>query len=785
MSSNAARWLPLGSKFGIAATLIASACSTPEYNISSEPTAVGGATQSASGADGLGSAGKGGGEALGGAAGVAGTHAISNGQPTVCRSDSDCASLPVSRSCDTAIGICVECLPGRTECGKGLYCGGDKQCHVGCASNNDCKAVGECDTSLHRCTKCSSSAECPLGTQCATATAQCVPGCDDSSACPDGWACCASVCVNPNFDQNNCGSCGTSCSRTNAVVACREAICAIDSCSYGSIDCNGKDSDGCETDLLTDATNCGACGMQCNLPHATPNCSAGHCSAAICESGWKDCNGAPDDGCEVDIQTDSLHCGSCDAACSTVNGTANCSQGQCAIDCSKPYDNCDGTLSNGCETDLTRSVANCGACGTVCKDSATGTAICRDSECKISNCTPPYGDCDNNESDGCESNSQIDVNNCGGCGAACNLAHATAACVNGVCAIAPSGCAAGWADCNGYVKDGCETNLMTSLTDCGACGAVCAPANAASAICSDGVCNVVDCAPGLGLRDCNHSAVDGCEADPLSSTTNCGGCGKVCSTVHATPACASGTCKLACEAGFDDCDEDVSTGCETVTTDSAIHCGACNNPCSPKNGTGVCQSSACVITSCEENFADCDANSATGCEANLMSDPLNCKVCKTACDSTNGTATCQAGTCGIVCKTGFDDCNASVPGCETNILTDLANCGACGKTCSTTCVDGICATPCTGICSKPKVFSASTSSYTSPDLGTGTICYETASAIRGGNCTSFGTPNGLYVNADSKPCNANNWTTSAAVNGGYCIHDGTGQKTGSTFTVWP
>jgi hypothetical protein len=52
------------------------------------------------------------------------------------------------------------------------------------------------------------------------------------------------------------------------------------------------------------------------------------------------------------------------------------------------------------------------------------------------------------------------------------MPNSTPACVSSACKV--GSCNAGFADCNGVAADGCETNLNTSATNCGACGKVCA-----------------------------------------------------------------------------------------------------------------------------------------------------------------------------------------------------------------------------------------------------------------------------------------------------------------------
>ena len=68
---------------------------------------------------------------------------------------------------------------------------------------------------------------------------------------------------------------------------------------------------------------------------------------------FEDCNHNPVDGCETPLTTSS-NCGGCGIPCNLVGGTSDCSSGSCQLTgCYAPYGNCDGYGGNGCETPLT------------------------------------------------------------------------------------------------------------------------------------------------------------------------------------------------------------------------------------------------------------------------------------------------------------------------------------------------------------------------------------------------------------------------------------------------
>lgn len=170
----------------------------------------------------------------------------------------------------------------------------------------------------------------------------------------------------------------------------------------------------------------------------------------------------------------------------------------------------------------------------------------------------------------------------------------------------------------------------------------------------------VPCNPPLEL--CSGECVD-----TETSTQHCGGCGSKCPTpFNSLATCSSGSCSFDCLGDFANCNSQSADGCETNTSSSIQHCGACSFPCAFTNATPTCVSSKCVMGACNAGFGDCDGNPATGCEVDTKTNSLHCGGCNKPCTvPANATAVCSSSTCSFVCKTGWRNCDANAAnGCE-------------------------------------------------------------------------------------------------------------------------
>jgi hypothetical protein len=136
--------------------------------------------------------------------------------------------------------------------------------------------------------------------------------------------------------------------------------------------------------------------------------------------------------------------------------------------------------------------------------------------------------------------------------------------------------------------------------------------------------------------------------------------------------CTSGHC---CSIGTEWC----NNACRNLQTD-VNNCGSCGHACSFANASASCVNGQCVMGACNAGFANCDGNSANGCEVNLNSDVNNCGSCGNTCPG----GSCSLGHC---CPSGHTWC-ANQGECTDFTSADM--CGSCFRDCTQ------CATNCQG-----------------------------------------------------------------------------------------
>ncbi len=209
----------------------------------------------------------------------------------------------------------------------------------------------------------------------------------------------------------------------HALAECVAGRCAPAGCEDGYADCNGAAADGCEAETDTSLTHCGGCGMACNLANAVGACEAGACTLSGCMAGFEDCDSDATNGCEADLAS-ATSCGACDVAC--ASGELCDSTGASPV-CSAT---CAGTVCGGSCVDTTSSVSHCGGCDMACGTAQVVSTTCESSACEVQECAAGFGDCDGDGRNGCEASLLDDPFHCGGCGVVCSPGTA---CVAGVC----------------------------------------------------------------------------------------------------------------------------------------------------------------------------------------------------------------------------------------------------------------------------------------------------------------------------------------------------------------
>ena len=198
-------------------------------------------------------------------------------------------------------------------------------------------------------------------------------------------------------------------------MMCDEGGGCVGECVDGELRCSGSDVERCGE------INGGAWGVAetCGF-----QCVNGACEGA-CTPGNAVCDGSSVVTCGGDFRYGDA------VACETApNASATCSgAGECGTACVPGFDDC--SAAPGCETDLSSPDA-CGACGNVCPGASNATRTCNGGVCGLTPNTCAAGTANCTGDFVCETNTDTDENNCGGCGIQC---FAGATCNDGACSI--------------------------------------------------------------------------------------------------------------------------------------------------------------------------------------------------------------------------------------------------------------------------------------------------------------------------------------------------------------
>jgi hypothetical protein len=248
------------------------------------------------------------------------------------------STLANKDNCGACGNVCDDlCVGGKCGCsGSATYCPGQ-----GCVSlhvnDNHCGMCGRA---------CPPSNKPPFPAE-QHAYYGCVAGSCDQPKCEDQRADCNGDLGDPagdgceveniQTDPNNCGACGNAC---EPGASCWDGKCV---CPCGAPCFKGLNSDfeNCGTcgfvcpgdtrSLYFSARSLGVA----DPAHGKPICDQGACGYQ-CSPHWADCDADIANGCETNILSDPHNCGACGVRCSGVEGQA-CVNGQCLMkECSDP-----------------------------------------------------------------------------------------------------------------------------------------------------------------------------------------------------------------------------------------------------------------------------------------------------------------------------------------------------------------------------------------------------------------------------------------------------------------
>lgn len=351
-------------------------------------------------------------------------------------------------------------------------------------------------------------------------------------------------------------------------------------CPTGQTSCDGGAT--CK-DLNSDLANCGTCGNACaagqvclaGVCRCTPGtCPNGCCdTAGLCRTSTNGTCGLGGAACDVCVASTGEAC---------VNGACACDQAACAA------------IGGCCAGGTCRASGNatCGTTGGACIDCSASGQYCFEGACVTpGQCPPPCPSCQMCDQSGqcLPDPTRDDANCCPPGGGACNL-DGSHICRNGAC-----------------------------IPNCPRCqtwnGSICA---------ADSTKNGITCCPGPVCNIDEYSCCNGtCVAN--NDVNNCG-CQGPCPGPfdHATVTCRSGGCFFQCDAGYEDCDEDLVCK-EVLPSDQSCGTDICNlAPC--PDGTTCIRCGTLGAGICCPSGYHCGIGSDGQCGACVpASDPVFCQ----------------------------------------------------------------------------------------------------------------------------------------------------------------
>ena len=421
-------------------------------------------------------------------------------------------------------------------------------------------------------------------------------------------------CFNINAtNKDHCGACNYKCSDHNVTNATSDA-CYDGECQYT-----------CNTGFVNVGGGATADTIKCIDPRNDYN----HCGKLDANT-YEDCSKNPGTKCVDGVCTLNCPTGQQDCGTHCLNFTElnidKCNNG--TLVCLKDFENVDGKVENGCEVNLKTDSNNCGIKGKKCEN-----GYCNNGTCQTTNC--PQNELPCGENGACE-NVVNNVNHCGYCGNTCS--GTTSVCSNRKCVecVDDGQCSGDKKRCNNLsgicqeclISDHCEIqNSLYVSCEVGSCNLIACKSGFHKS--EDGKSCVEDSPKACGstISDCTEIAnsnevacnAGNCEvktcsgdnhvsADKKSCVQNskeaCGSATNDCTTIANSNevACNEGNCEVKSCTG----DNHVSADKKTCEADTIKACGPKIDDCT-KVITGnvdgvICQGGECKVSTCKEGY---------------------------------------------------------------------------------------------------------------------------------------------------------------------------------------
>ena len=421
-------------------------------------------------------------------------------------------------------------------------------------------------------------------------------------------------CFNINAtNKDHCGACNYKCSEHKVTNATSD-VCKAGKCQYT-----------CNTGFVNVGGGATADTIKCIDPRNDYN----HCGKLDANT-YEDCSKNPGTKCVDGVCTLNCPTGQQDCGTHCLNFTElnidKCNNG--TLVCLKDFENVDGKVENGCEVNLKTDSNNCGIKGKKCEN-----GYCNNGTCQTTNC--PQNELPCGENGACE-NVVNNVNHCGYCGNTCS--GTTSVCSNRKCVecVDDGQCSGDKTRCNNLsgicqeclISDHCEIqNSLYVSCEVGSCNLIACKsgfhksedgkscvedspkacgstisdcteiANSNEVACNAGNCEVKSC------TDDNHVSADK-KSCVQNSKEACGSATNDCTTIANSNevACNAGNCEVK------SCTDDnhVSADKKTCEADTIKACGPKIDDCT-KVITGnvdgvICQGGECKVSTCKEGY---------------------------------------------------------------------------------------------------------------------------------------------------------------------------------------